>query len=414
MSTIPVPACDLQNFLTISLAPLQGNCSPSLLSTDVVKVLWRAYAPLSQCDIELNYLLTRQQLLFLLMGCAAQEVDTSLRFSEETKGNRVRGYLDGWRQSQNTGHSVSYADSIGQRRYADLSTSEQSSAQDSRTWTRSNSRSDGRMDDTGLGRGHVTADSNTVSTGNSEATTRSDSEGVATSNGDTHGCSYTFNQSRRGASAGTVVLASFGRTASRSSVDRWERRTSHSVSDSESTSDSEQHAFSVNTTDGQSIRSSGSFFNANVNAYDRATAISKSESHGQGSLDSEAHAEGEGTSVSNAKSSGNSAGQSTALSHQESERISESNSSGYTTADTIAKNQRFQHLKDLYDNVTDLIAWKRKVLKRGYHSYFGDLLICHTDGNCPVPAHSEPCGCGGCSGFSDRYTGVSHEYGYAR
>lgn len=372
-----------QNYIITSL--LVAETCPPADFTAHVGVLWDLMRPLSGCDLELQYLLTRQQALKLLMGCYTRQIDTRSGRSEQHQRSRSTSRADGWAQAANTMASIAFADAVGENRYRDIATGSADSASDRQAWSNSHDESHNRFSDTGSGASQ--ADSTQTRTAHSRrvGAEENNSQGSSTSRGQRGGCNYSFSQSATDGTGLNLILVGAGRTGSKNTWDQYIADASSSTDWTQSASVGQRTNTAQSTANARSQRTSSSYYNALADGHDWSTSQSHAEDHATGSRDALAHSDGAGTGNHEGKDRAEMSSQASSLAHDDSEAHSQATRTGFSVLDDIKAHQRFEHLRQLYDNTTLLIALKRdRLRKRAGVVAFGELLTCTMDGFCRV------------------------------
>ena len=358
------------------------TCPPADFAGNV-EVLWALMRPLSGCDLELQYLLTRQQAIKLLMGCYVRQVDTRSGRNEQHSRNRATSRADGWAQAANTMASVAFADAIGASRYRDIATGSADSASDRQAWSNSHDESHNRFSDTGSGAGLTESVQTRVAHSQRAGTEQNASQGSSVSRGQRGGCNYSFSQSATDGTGINLVFIGAGRTGKKDTWDQWIADSSHATDTTQSSSHGQRQNVSQSTANARSKRTSSSYYNALADGHDWSTGQSHAEDHATGSRDALDHSDGQGTGNHEAKDRAEMSSQASSLAHDDSEAHSRATRTGFAILDDVKAHQRFEHLRQLYDNTTQLIAIKRERLrKRAGGIAFGGLLTCTMDGFC--------------------------------
>ena len=380
---ICMTAEDYKRYIVASLQ-LAEQCVNDTFSQQV-DLLWSISAPLSGCDDELHYLLTRLQAIKLLMGCYTRQIDTRTGRSERHSRSTATSRADGWSQAMSTMSSVGFADALGENRFRDIATGSSDSGSDSANWLQSRSRGASRFDDVGSGAGE--SDSNATRTARgrrfSNETSRTDSDSNHT--GRRNGCNYSFSQSGTKGLGLNVVVVGVSRTATKNTSDVWIQDSSMSNDIAKSSTDALRTSQARSTSNARSLRTSSSYFNNLADGYDWSTAQSHGEAHSTSYRDAAAHAHGVGTGNQNAKDRAEMTSRSDNAAHDENTSSSNARRTGFSVMDDAKAHQRFEHLRQLYDNTQMLIGLKREHMRRSGRIMFGEILTCTMDGFCRIP-----------------------------
>lgn len=350
-----------------------------------VDLLWSLSGNLSGCDMELHYLLTRLQAIKLLMGCYTRQIDVRTGRGERHSRSTATSRANGWSQATSTMSSVGFSDALGENRFRDLATGSSDSGSDSANWLQSRSNGASRFDDVGSGAGESNSSASRTARGRrfSNETSRTDSDSLHT--GKRGGCNYSFSQSGTRGLGLNVVVVGVSRTATKNTSDVWIQDSSMSNDIAKSSTDALRTSQARSTSNVRSRRTSSSYFNALADGYDWSTAQSHGEAHSTSYRDAAAHAHGLGTGNQNAKDRAEMTSRGDNLSHDESASRSDATRTGFSVMDDAKAHQRFEHLRQLYDNTQALIEIKRHHMRRSGRIIFGAILTCTMDGFCRVP-----------------------------
>lgn len=375
---------DYINYIVTSLQ-LAETCADEDFPAQV-DLLWGIVGPLSACDVELRYLLTRLQAIKLLMGCYARQIDTRTSRSESHSRSTATSRADGWSQATSQMASVGFSDAVGENRFRDLSVGSSDSGSDSADWSQSRSRGASRFDDTGSGAGRSDSSARRTSRSRrfSNETSRTDTNSQHT--GTRGGCNYSFSQSATNGVGINILVAGGSRTGTKSTSDTWIQDASASNDIAFSSTDALRTSQARATSNARSQRTSSSYFNALSDGFDWSTSQSHGESHSTSSRDAAAHADGLGTGNQQSKDRSEMTSRADNVSHDESASRSDATRTGFSVMDDAKAHQRFEHLRMLYDNTQMLISIKREHLRRSGRINFGAILTCSMDGLCREPA----------------------------
>lgn len=384
-----------KNFLITSLTT-NDPCTPTNFS-DMVDQIWRLMSGVSGCDLELQYLLTRQQLLVIMMGCRVYDIYRSDSISESNSRSELTTKQDSESQSQQTGHSSGYNDLIGTQRYNDFANSVLRAESQRSAYSESHDESHQRMDDVG----HGEAVSETVGDRGSESARFSQdySESTATSVRDGARRGYNYNHSASRTQGFGVNLAAYGyaRTPTKNTWDQLMRSDTADSGFSERRGTSSRGLRAEATSFSTTERQSSSFFNAMMDERIWGASVAKAEDHQRSQSDNTSHAEGLGQSSTEQEGKSQGSNQGTSQSQSLSITERDGSRSSYTISDTINAQQRFQALRDLYDATGRLIDYRRKILatRQGYG--IAPITVCLRCGYTPDfmgdPARSRLCLC---------------------
>lgn len=323
-----------------------------------------------------------------LMACLSQQVDITRSRGEQHSRNKATSRADGWSEAQQTQGASSRSDSISHAFYGDFS----NRAMDSRAErnSKSTSRDDEyrNYDDTGEGGSSSITDAETIGCMRGDATASSQTVSTTTGNGSRSGCDYTYTlMSENGQGHKQVVGTLWAGESNDASGTAWDRYMSHNeqydqtdASQSSSKSDSE----STSKSDGITNRDSSAYFYALVDSNNRGSSQSRSDDQSHATRAEDDHAEGFGQAQSAGNSEGNNQMQGSSKAHDDSEAARHREASGWSIADTLRLSQRFQHIRQLYDQNLLLIQQRERELKAG----FAPVVICEPEKKC-----CKRCGC---------------------
>lgn len=369
---------------TIKSLQLAESCYADNFDEQVL-MLWQIMGAQSACDLELRYLLTRLQAIKLLMGCYTRQVDVRTSRSEQHNRGSAKSQANGWSQATSTMSSVGFSDALGTNRYRDVAIGNSNSASDTANWSNSRSRGASRFDDIGSGAGR--SDSTAMRSGRSTrfANDNSTSETKSTHTGQRNGCNYSFSQSGTNGMGINVMIAGVSRVATKTASDNWIQESSSSNDIATGKSDALRTSQSRSVNVARSSRTSSSYFNALMDSHDWSTAQSHGEAHSTTSRDASAHSHGLGTGNHQAKDRSEMSSRGDSRASDTSSSSSQATRTGFSVMDDAKAHQRFEHLKQLYDNTQQLIDIKREHMRRSGRIAFGELLTCSMDGFCRIP-----------------------------
>lgn len=326
-------------------------CAPSDMA-QIISLYWNLSKLQSACDAHLQYLLACREMIKYLMGCKVWEVNQRTARTGSDMGSTTERRQDGWSQAQNTGQATSFRDAVGQSRYNDFSDAAMDAASSRNAQSQSHDESGACMHDIGHGesleetQGERLSDMERYTGSQSQAQNKNDGEGFRSS------CNYQYSGSKtKGASYG-FSLWQGGSTGTKST---WTAYSSDSTQNKEqvrnasfreSQSDSSQQSTS------KTERQSSSYFNSHIDDGSSSSTAAHSEDHASGNRDSTSHAEGLGQGASETKAGSENSNQGTSQSHADGEEHRERNASSFGVMDDLKLHQRFEHLKDLYDQYT--------------------------------------------------------------
>ena len=368
----------------VSSLQLAETCADDAFPAQV-ELLWSVVGPLSACDLELRYLLTRLQAIKLLMGCYARQIDTRTGRTERHSRSTATSRADGWSQATSQMASVGFSDAVGENRFRDLAVGSSDAASDSANWSQSRARGASRFDDVGSGASQ--ADSSATRTARSRRfsneTSRTDTSSSHT--GRRGGCNYTFSQSATKGHGINVLVAGGSRTGTKSTSDTWIQDSSQANDIATSRTDALRTSQARSTSNARSLRTSSSYFNALADGFDWTTSQSHGEAHSAAARDAAAHAHGLGTGNQQSKDRSEMTSRGDNQAHDESASRSDATRTGFSIMDDAKAHQRFEHLRMLYDNTQMLIDIKREHMRRSGRINFGAILTCSMDGLCREP-----------------------------
>lgn len=366
ITNLAVTSQIFKNFL-ITLMSVNDPCVPDNFA-DMVDVMWNLVRGQSGCDLELQYLLTRLEMTKIIMGCRVYDIYRSDTTSESNSQSKLETKQDSESQSQQTGHASGYSDLIGEQRYNDFADSTLRAESQRSAYSESHDESHQRMDDVGHGEALSTTEGNRGSESGRLSQDFSESTSESVRDGARRGFNYNHSMSVTAGFGANIAAIGYGRTPTKNSWDQLMRSDTADSGFSERRGTSSRYlkarASSFSTTE----RKSSSFFNAIMDERIWGASIAKAENHQRAQSDSESHAEGLGQSATEqeAKSQGSTQGTSQSQSVSTTDR--DGSRSSYTISDTVAGQQRFQALRDLFDLTLKLIEYRRTVLaaRQGY------------------------------------------------
>lgn len=350
-----------------------------------VALLWGMMGPLSACDPELRYLLTRLQAIKLLMGCYARQIDRRDSYAERHSRSDDTSRSDGYSQATSTMSSVGFSDAVGANRYRDIANGYSYNAVDSHDWAQARNRGGSSFDDIGSGRSRTDAAGIGRSRDHRAGYDHTRSDAANLHDGARHGCNYSFTQNRTMGTGLTIVVASGSYTGTKHTSDTWVEDTTRSADNAESRTDGYRVSKARGSNYSRSQRTSSSYFNALADGHDWSSSQSHGESHSTTIRDAAAHADGLGTSNQQAKDKSEMASRGDNIAHDESHAKSYAVRTSYAIMDDAKAHQRFEHLRMLYDNTQALIDIKRLAMRRAGRIVFGEILTCSMDGLCRMP-----------------------------
>lgn len=362
---------DYINHITDSL--LIASICPVDEFFGVVEYFWGMSNGVAKCNTELQFLHTQKESISYLMSLAAWDVNVAINSSRSESKSDSSSVSDGWNQGTENSHSGSYSDSKG------ASFSRNDSRSDSFTESTTNSRTEQvqtqhqRSDNETISEGLSGTQGASMGMSRSDSNSRSDSESI-TGQGDggrRKGCSYSYNHSNTfGLAAGIPPIpfvggVSIGRTATRTAGDNWSCEDSTDETIDDSTGTNENHSRAVGQNTSQSRTSNWAYTNALNDTEQWQQQVQQATTETRGQADSDSHGEGESQSQSKSNSRGSSMSASSTQAHSENKSDSRSISTGNSSGYSKKNNQRFQHLKVLYDQTVRMIALKTEMLLKG-------------------------------------------------
>lgn len=392
MTTSCLSAQEYQDFLLASLIHVDP-CAHQMIG-DQIPFLWNLARLSSGCNKELQYLMTRKEILKLLMGCYSRQVDTTREYGEDRNRGFATSRLDGWSQSQQTSQNTSFAESIGKQKFDDLSNSKMRSVSTLLAESSSRDESHGFRDDIGKGYSAVSSWSDIeVDSTRSDQNYGSSYTRMSDSTQNS-GCDYQYSESETVAGSGQADASGsfiFVSTGVKAGASYWQNRSIWSAKvqdqgrkDGRQTVD--EKTYKVMTARKQSDETGGrkstSYFNALADDQTHARGADQFKSTGRGNRNAESHSTGAGSSISKAESEAQGSSQRTSQAHSDGESHRESNRNGFSTSDSIAYHQRFEHLRQMYDNTMALLENERQHARASIKPLFGKLLLQNPDGCC--------------------------------
>lgn len=384
-----------KNFLYV-LMGLNDPCVPDNFS-DMIDNVWNLMRGVSGCDLELQYLLTRQQMIMVLMGCRVYDIYRADSISESNSVSKLATRQKSESMSQQTGHSSGYADLIGQQRYNDFADATLRAESQRSAYSESHDESHQRMDDVGHGEAESVTTGDRGSESQRFSQDFSESESKTYRDGARRGYNYNHSASATGGFGVNLGVVGIARTPTKSSWDQLMRSDTADSGSSERRGSSSRGLRARAESFSQTERVSSSFFNAIMDERIWGASVAKAEDHQRAQSDNVSHAEGLGQSATEqeAKGQGSTQGTSQSLSKSTTER--DGNRDSYTIADAIHGEQRFQALRELYDATQKLIDYRRKILatRQGYGII--PITVCVNCGYIPSifgdPARARLCRC---------------------
>lgn len=328
--------------LTKLLAADEGAC---IVLQDKIGLLWNLSSFRSGGSSELQYLLTEQEAIKILMACAAKQVDIH-RLEHEQKYSATQVTTSqGRAQGQGTSQSTRSSDFIAASVYDDTSTSRSDSG--SQHTSVSSFYADGTSDSSLFERGsskyrmdydeeHRFADE---TKGEEDAFENGTGARART------GCTYSYDRFT------TDGLGFPGYAHNNKITKGWYQ---HNISDASfSVDNSGSDTFTQTYGQGDQTR------NRSISNHSYTYSISTSHTAGSsGSMldtrntafsDANSHAQGQGTGQSSRAARDEGSSQSTSESIDESKSSREADGSGFKTVDTVKLHQKFLHLKGMYE-----------------------------------------------------------------
>lgn len=380
-STNPVTDEMYKTFLFNSLT-VGDNCIPDNFQ-DMLDTLWELMQFQSGCDNELQFLLTRLELLKILMGCKVRDVDRLDSITESNSETSITTRQDGLTQSQQTGHSSGYRDMIGEQRYKDFAEGT-TRAQSRRTaYTESHDESHQIMDDTGHGESDSQTDGFREGKSNRYSRDYSESESTNERDGARRGQTYEYSASTTGGNGTNLAAVGFGRTATKNTWDMYQRADTADSGFSSRSGHSLRKLRGVADSRSTSQRISSSFFNALMDDKVWGESIAKAEDHQSAQSDVKSHAEGKGQSASESEAKSQGSTQATSQSETTNTIKRDGSRSSYTISDSISASQRMKALLDLFDLTKILIKNKRERLAANQGYAISRMMLCDPCGFIP-------------------------------
>ena len=369
---MPTPE-ELQQVIINKLLAADASACEHL--TDKIKLLWTLAQWRSGASAELQYLLTEQEAIKVLMMCAAKQVDISRRDESGKYLATQEATREGNAQGQGTSQSTRTSDFIASSRYDDTSASRSDSG--SQHTSVSSFYSDGTQSSSLFERGsskyrmdydeeHRFADE----TKGEETAFENDTGARART-----GCTYTYDRF-------TVDGFGFpGYSHSQKITKGWYQHNlqdaSYNVDTSGSDAFSQQygqgdqtrrrtttsHSYTYSISTSHTAGSSGSMLDS------RSTTFSDANSHAGG--------QGQGQSSRAARDEGSS--QSTASSEDVAHSSRDADGSTVKTADSLKLHQKFLHLKAMYD--ASLTMFKLVMMQLNSSNFKGGELCVRVPGS---------------------------------
>lgn len=195
-------------------------------------------------------------------------------------------------------------------------------------------------------------------------------------------CAYDYNvHFTRGQSQNLAVIGA-SRTASTEESTHYEKTTSSMQEETLGNTSGTRKFNSISRNNGTSFRVSSSYFYALVDSVDRGAGESHSTDVALGYREADAQADGGGTSTADSKTKAETSSQGTNESLDVSSMDRFGDTVGASFLDEVKSGQRFKHLMALYDNVNELIIYKRRQLRARVGAQIGYILTKSLDGFC--------------------------------
>lgn len=378
---------EYKTYIVTSLS-LADPCAPNDLNQSV-DLFWELAKLQSMCDPELRYLLATREAIKYLMGCKVWEVDYSKSTSRNDMGFTSEQRQDGWNQAQSTGQSTSFRDAIGQSRYNDFSDASMDAISQRNAQANSHDESSACMHDIGHG-GNLSETQGERASRNERLTgSHSQTQNQTGGRGSRGSCNYQFSSGKTVGDNSTLGVIQSGSTGRRTAWTAFSSDHTKNVERVRNSAFRESKANSAGGSNSKTERQSSSYFNSHVDDSSRSSTQAHSEDHAAGTRDSKSHAEGLGQSANETKSQSQNSMQGTAQAHSDGEQHRERNSSGFSVMDSAKLHQRFEHLKDMYDQLSERIEYRKWQLRSGVKIFNG--LMVHSP--C-FPSLKEPCNVG--------------------
>lgn len=349
---------DYKRLIHDQLCQVGGDCIPSTFATQI-DLQWRLLAGQSAGDHELHYYLVRAEMLKALMICAARSVDEVRAVQTDNTFANAKMRAEGTSQSVSSNNEVSFVDTLGKKRYSDLTTGLRDTASNRAGYSISRNQIWTDFDDDGRGARFSQNLSNAANTGLTDSFVVDNEYELGIGEERRRGCSYQFNWTRTRGGVISVIIGGIGRTGTRTS---WGLR-SFQASDSRH-SDQMAHVGTTETHGGKDrIRNAwtkvSSWSNAFANTITQGVAHLENKDTLTSSRDSRSSGSGAGFDQEEMRGRGNSQSQTDATSHDERKAEAVRREEGSTHRDDIKNNQRFQALKRMYDQTVQLINHRR-------------------------------------------------------
>lgn len=391
MTACAISPTQYQNYLLAYLTAADP-CAPGDLGAKL-GLWWSITKMQSGCDAELQFLMTKREAIKYLMGCAAYQVnqrDSRAETHSKTVGETRQ---DGWMQAQQTNQNSNFADSVGQQRYNDFSDASADSGSKRDAMAESHDKAAQCMHDIGHGESLTENEALRESASHRHSQNFKEGEGEIRGNGARSGCNYTFSQSKTQSETRHVVIAGAAHTGRGSTWDAFSRNVTESYQQNKSRSYGETLNRAATGSNSTSQRTSSSYFNAHVDDGSSSSTQAHSEEHSTSFRDTRSHAEGLGQGANESKSQGQQSAQATSQAHSDGEAHRQTNKNGFLIMDALSLHQRFEHLKYLYDQATEQIAFRRSILAAGVKVKAGALSQAFLDECCPKNAVRPFCLC---------------------
>lgn len=347
---------------------------------------WSLRASCVYSDKKLRYLYVLSDGYSALMACMAQQVDTSRSSGEQHSRNKAKSRADGWSEAQQTQGASSRSDSISRAFYDDFTNREMDSRAERNSKSTSREDEYRNYDDTGSGGSSSITDAETIGCGSSAKTTSSKGITSTAGNGTRGGCDYTYtswgaNGAGVSTADGALGLSGSVSVSGNGTLNNWDRFMSHSEKyeqDDKQSSASESNSLSTQKRDSITNRDSSAYFYALVDGNNRGSSQSRSDDQSHATRREDDHAEGFGQAQSSGNSEGNNQMQGSSKAHDDGEAARHTERSGWSMADTMRLSQRFQHIKQLYDQNSLLIKQRERELKAGMMP----VVLCEPEKKC--------------------------------
>lgn len=396
-------ASEYQAFIVRSLT-VADSCAKTLLEPRIA-LLWQLSGGFG-CDAELQYLYTRLQALKFVMACAAKDVDSRYQSAEDHQRSTTESRDDAWSQAQQTAQNFRVADGCSTARYDDVAKGQMRSG--STRTARSSAKDDAfsTYRDEGSGKSRTYQTQHGIGQYRGSSASETFQTGTTVGGGSRNGCKYEFSQDAvSGAATGDNIAAAAGVGSTGSvteSANTWDMEMYQSAASRQVATNSgcgTRNVFGDRRNRTRRSRDACSFFDALVDATSNSLTVADATDVFSSFRDQFAHADGAGQSKAKAQSRSQQSGQGASKSHGDGESHRRMTQQGFSQTDDIKAHQRFVHLRDLYDNTVELIAYKKRLLASRVSPKIGGLLTCQPDGFCGLAnavgiLTQSPLGCG--------------------